>query len=107
MHFNLSLASSWGPHGITVNCLAPGWFKTAQNAVMYEDGGWVAPPSATAFRSGGPGAPNDLDAAVVFLASEESRFVSTQRLLVDRGKCHRSVRGAPAQTWALRGKGNT
>ncbi|RFC43835.1 MAG: gluconate 5-dehydrogenase, partial [Verrucomicrobia bacterium] len=27
----MSLADDWGPHGITVNCLAPGWFKTAQN----------------------------------------------------------------------------
>ena len=30
-----------GRHGITVNCLAPGWFKTEQNAVMYEDREWV------------------------------------------------------------------
>ena len=28
----MSLADDWGPHGITVNCLAPGWFETAQNA---------------------------------------------------------------------------
>ena len=28
----MSLADDWGPHGITVNCLAPGWFKTKQNA---------------------------------------------------------------------------
>ena len=33
----MSLADDWGLHGITVNCLAPGWFKTAQNAVMYEN----------------------------------------------------------------------
>ena len=35
----MSLADDWGKHGITVNCLAPGWFKTAQNRVMYEDAG--------------------------------------------------------------------
>ena len=35
----MSLADDWGPHGITVNCLAPGWFKTDQNKVMYEDPG--------------------------------------------------------------------
>ena len=33
----MSLADDWGRHGITVNCLAPVWFKTSQNAVMYED----------------------------------------------------------------------
>ena len=38
----MSLADDWGPHGITVNCLAPGWFKTEQNKVMYEDAEWVA-----------------------------------------------------------------
>ena len=26
---------------ITVNTLAPGWFKTEQNKVLYEDEGWV------------------------------------------------------------------
>ncbi|HEV3486664.1 MAG TPA: SDR family NAD(P)-dependent oxidoreductase, partial [Vicinamibacterales bacterium] len=37
----MSLADDWGPHGITVNCLAPGWFKTEQNKVLYEDTAWV------------------------------------------------------------------
>src|SRR5262249_32186992 len=37
----MSLADDWGALGITVNCLAPGWFKTAQNAAMYEDQEWV------------------------------------------------------------------
>jgi NAD(P)-dependent dehydrogenase (short-subunit alcohol dehydrogenase family) len=32
----------WGVHGITVNCLAQGWFKTSQNAVMYQDEQWVS-----------------------------------------------------------------
>ena len=31
----MSLADDWGKHGITVNCLAPGWFRTAQNKVLY------------------------------------------------------------------------
>src|SRR5438477_12848268 len=38
----MSLADDWGVHGITVNVLAPGWFKTAQNKVMYDDSEWVA-----------------------------------------------------------------
>ena len=32
-----------------------------------------------------PGQPNDLDGAVVFLASEESRYITGQTLLVDGG----------------------
>ena len=37
----MSLADEWGAAGITVNCLAPGWFKTNQNAVLYENEAWV------------------------------------------------------------------
>ena len=37
----MSLADDWGKHGITVNCLAPGWFNTEQNKVLYEDPEWV------------------------------------------------------------------
>ena len=80
----MSLADDWGKHGITVNCLAPGWFKTAQNKVLYEDAEWVE-YLRTAFRSSGPAQPNDLDGAVVFLASEASRYVTGQTLLVDGG----------------------
>ena len=39
--WTMSLADDWGQYGVTVNCLAPGWFKTAQNAVMYDDPEWV------------------------------------------------------------------
>ena len=37
----MSLADDWARHGITVNCLAPGWFRTQQNRVMFEDREWV------------------------------------------------------------------
>ena len=80
----MSLADEWGPHGITVNCLAPGWFKTAQTAVMYEDKEWVS-YLTDRIPVKRPGSPNDLDGAVVFLASEESRYVTGQTLLVDGG----------------------
>jgi NAD(P)-dependent dehydrogenase (short-subunit alcohol dehydrogenase family) len=30
----MSLADDWGPYGITVNCLAPGWFQTEQTNVL-------------------------------------------------------------------------
>ena len=80
----MSLADDWGQHGITVNCLAPGWFRTAQNNVMYEDAEWVAYLTER-IPLKRPGLPNDLDGAVVFLASESSRYVTGQTLLVDGG----------------------
>ncbi len=80
----MSLADDWGKHGITVNCLAPGWFRTEQNKVMYEDKEWVE-YLCDRIPLKRPGQPNDLDGAVVFLASESSRYVTGQMLLVDGG----------------------
>ena len=90
----MSLADDWGPHGVTVNCLAPGWFKTAQNARMYEDEEWVAMlKERIPVRR--PGQPDDLEGAVVFLASEESRYVTGQTLLVDGGISVGAIRALP------------
>jgi len=80
----MSLADDWGKFGITVNCLAPGWFKTAQNQVLYENEEWVE-YLVDRIPLKRPGRPDDLDGAVVFLASEASRYITGQTLLVDGG----------------------
>ncbi|MGD0870260.1 MAG: glucose 1-dehydrogenase [Bryobacteraceae bacterium] len=80
----MSLADDWGRHGITVNCLAPGWFQTAQNRVLYENQEWVD-YLCERIPLKRPGSPHDLDGAIVFLASESSRYVTGQTLLVDGG----------------------
>jgi len=80
----MSLADDWGKYGITVNALAPGWFETEQNKVMYDDEDWVDYLKER-IPLNRPGNPNDLDGAIVFLASEESRYVTGQTLLVDGG----------------------
>jgi NAD(P)-dependent dehydrogenase (short-subunit alcohol dehydrogenase family) len=80
----MSLADDWGKHGITVNCLAPGWFRTDQNKVLYENKEWVE-YLCDRIPLKRPGQPQDLDAAVVFLAAESSRYVTGQTLLVDGG----------------------
>jgi NAD(P)-dependent dehydrogenase (short-subunit alcohol dehydrogenase family) len=90
----MSLAHEFGKAGITVNCLAPGWFKTAQNTVMYEDEAWVA-YLRERIPLDRPGLPNDLDGAVVFLASDASAYVTGQLLLVDGGISTGAVRALP------------
>ncbi|HXN52625.1 MAG TPA: glucose 1-dehydrogenase [Candidatus Acidoferrum sp.] len=80
----MSLADDWGKHGVTVNCLAPGWFRTEQNKVLYENKEWVE-YLCDRIPVKRPGRPEDLDAAVVFLAAEASRYVTGQTLLVDGG----------------------
>jgi gluconate 5-dehydrogenase len=80
----MSLADDWGKYGITVNCLAPGWFRTEQNEVLYENKEWVE-YLCDRIPLKRPGEPKDLDAAVIFLAAESSRYVTGQTLLVDGG----------------------
>lgn len=80
----MSLADDWAKFGITVNCLAPGWFCTDQNKVLYESEEWVQ-NLCDRIPLKRPGEPGDLDAAVVFLAAESSRYVTGQTLLVDGG----------------------
>jgi len=87
----MSLADDWGKYGITVNCLAPGWFRTDQNKVLYENKEWVDYLS-NRIPLKRPGQPNDLDAAVVFLAAESSRYITGQTLLVDGGISTGAVR---------------
>jgi NAD(P)-dependent dehydrogenase (short-subunit alcohol dehydrogenase family) len=80
----MSLADDWGKYGITVNVLAPGWFRTEQNKALYENKEWVE-YLCDRIPLKRPGQPNDLDGALVFLASESSRYVTGQILLIDGG----------------------
>ena len=92
----MSLADDWGPHGVTVNCLAPGWFRTEQNKVMYENQEWVD-YLVDRIPLKRPGQPEDLHGAVVFLASEASRYVTGQTLLVDGGISTGATRAMPVR----------
>ncbi len=90
----MSLADDWGPYGITVNCLAPGWFRTEQNKILYEDREWVE-YLCERIPLKRPGQPHDLDAAAVFLAAESSRYITGQTLLVDGGISTGAMRALP------------
>jgi NAD(P)-dependent dehydrogenase (short-subunit alcohol dehydrogenase family) len=90
----MSLADDWGPHGITVNCLAPGWFQTDQNKVMYEDPEWVA-YLVDRIPVRRPGQPTDLEGPIAFLASDASEYITGQTLLVDGGMSTGAVRALP------------
>ena len=79
-----AMADEFGVHNVTVNCLAPGWFKTDQTKALYENAEWLA-YLVDRIPLRRPGRPNDLDGAVVFLASAASEYITGQILLVDGG----------------------
>lgn len=79
------MAIDLGPHGITVNALGPGYFKTELNAALVanpEFSQWLI--NRTPSRRWGE-VDADLGGAAVFLASDAARFVNGHVLYVDGG----------------------
>jgi gluconate 5-dehydrogenase len=78
------MAIDLGPHGINVNGIGPGYFKTELSAKLVADetlSGWLI--NRTPSRRWGD--VEDLAPAAVFLASDASRFVNGHILYVDGG----------------------
>lgn len=92
----MSLADDWGRHSVTVNCLAPGWFRTDQNKVLYENEEWVR-YLVDRIPVKRPGELRDLESAVVFLAAESSRYITGQTLLIDGGISTGATRATVAE----------
>lgn len=79
-----SLAVELGPSGITVNCIAPGYFATEMNTALVNDpkfDAWVVGRTPV----GRWGRPQEIGAAAVYLASDEAAFVNGHTLVVDGG----------------------
>jgi gluconate 5-dehydrogenase len=78
------MAVDLGPHGITVNGIGPGYYKTELNAKLVADEAfstWLV--NRTPSRRWGE--VEDLAPAAVFLASDAGRFVNGHILYVDGG----------------------
>ena len=79
-----SLAAEWGPGGVTCNVLAPGWVRTEQTRVLWEDPEWVE-TIAKRIPAGRIAEPEEMGSAAVFLASEASAYVNGELFLIDGG----------------------
>jgi gluconate 5-dehydrogenase len=78
------MATDWAKHGLQVNAIAPGYFKTPLNRALVEDAefsAWLEKRTPAARW----GAVDELVGAAVFLASDASSFVNGHTLFVDGG----------------------
>lgn len=84
MGLTRSLAREWGPRGIRVNAVAPGWVMTERQKEL-----WATPEAQERHRAQQclpeMMQPEDLVGGVLFLASGASRMMTSQMLVIDAG----------------------
>ena len=80
--FSRCLATEYAKRGITVNCVAPGFIETDMTIAVVNAAGDKIKNSIPVKRLGRP---DDIANAVLFLASEESSYITGQVLKVDGG----------------------
>ena len=79
-----AMAEAWGPDGVTVNAIAPGFFPTELTEPVFADHDRAARLAAQTCL-GRNGALDDLTGPALFLASDASRYVTGQIIHVDGG----------------------
>jgi 2-dehydro-3-deoxy-D-gluconate 5-dehydrogenase len=75
-----ALSSEWAGHGVQVNALIPGYFRTGRPSPAFED-----PVVQARIPAGRFGEPEDIVGSVVFLASPAADYVTGHSLIVDGG----------------------
>ncbi len=84
MQFTKSLSNEWAPHGVNVNCIAPGYFDTEMNTALINDPVRNEQISVR-IPAGRWGKPEDLVGTAIYLASDASNYVNGITIPVDGG----------------------
>ncbi len=79
-----AFARDLAPHGVRVNCVAPGWVETEPDAGLRDEEEVLRAVNATV-PLGRPARPDEIAAVVVFLAGDEAAATSGAVVLVDGG----------------------
>jgi len=83
VHMTKSMAVEWGRYGINVNAICPGYIATEINAEYFASEAGQKLINQLPRRR--VGLPEDLDGLLLFLASEESRFINGTIITADDG----------------------
>ena len=83
-HMDSSMGMEWGDHGIRVNAIAPGYFRTALTDVFYQSDDWQQAMLGK-IPMGRFGRLEDLVGVSIFLASEASAYITGQMIAIDGG----------------------
>jgi 3-oxoacyl-[acyl-carrier protein] reductase len=81
-----ALALENGRHGVTANCIGPGWIRTGSSSAAEVRAGGRTP-------LGRPGRPDEIGHVAAFLASEEASYLTGQMIVVDGGNTIQEVKG--------------
>jgi 3-oxoacyl-[acyl-carrier protein] reductase len=83
----ISLAIEFGPHGITANAVAPGVIESAQSLDPVNSLGRQGVDLAAKNNpTGRGGQPSDVSHLLVYLASDEARFMNGRLHVIDGGR---------------------
>ena len=77
-----SLAQEMAPRNVTVNCVAPGFIASAMTEVLNDT---QKQGILSSIPAGHMGEPADIASGVVYLASEEAKYVTGQTLHINGG----------------------
>ena len=78
-------SAEWGPHGVRVNCVAPGMIATEVARARWKKTGFDAMAACRSFPLRRPGEPIEVAQAVVFLASDAASYITGETLTVGGG----------------------
>jgi len=80
-----ALAVEWGPYGVRVNCIAPGFVSTAMSSKALDDDPERKEKVLSRTPLGRLGEPADIAEAALFLASAKAKYITGVVLPVDGG----------------------